>query len=128
MILMPRRRSSSPARASAETPWRRHLLVASGCAAVGVAVHAAGSFLPALVTTVGLGVGLLGASFLLAWAADAGEAVFSGGLVLAAVAPGLVTALQRRVTGGILGPIITHLVWSLGMLFLLPPMLSIGAP
>lgn len=49
-------------------------------------------------------------------------------LVLAAVALGLVTALQRRVTGGILGPIITHLVWSLGMLFLLPPMLAIGAP
>ena len=48
-------------------------------------------------------------------------------LVLAAVALGLVTALQRRVTGGILGPIITHLVWSLGMLFLLPPMLAIGA-
>ncbi len=49
-------------------------------------------------------------------------------LVLAAVALGVVTGLQRRVTGGILGPIITHLVWSLGMLFLLPPMLSIGAP
>ena len=49
-------------------------------------------------------------------------------LVLAAVLLGLVTGLQRRVTGGILGPIITHLVWSLGMLFLLPPMLSIGAP
>jgi membrane protease YdiL (CAAX protease family) len=48
-------------------------------------------------------------------------------LVLAALALGLVTALQRRVTGGILGPVITHLVWSLGMLFLLPPMLSIGA-
>jgi cation:H+ antiporter len=38
------------------------------------------------VGTVGLGVGLLGASFLLAWAADAGEAVFSGGLVLAVIA------------------------------------------
>ena len=41
-------------------------------------------------------------------------------LVFAAAVLGLVTALQRRVTGGILGPIITHLVWSLGMLFLLP--------
>jgi membrane protease YdiL (CAAX protease family) len=49
-------------------------------------------------------------------------------LVLAALALGLVTGLQRRVTGGILGPVITHLVWSLGMLFLLPPTLSIGAP
>ena len=34
----------------------------------------------------GSGIGLIGASFMLAWAADAGEAVFSGGLVLAAVA------------------------------------------
>ena len=41
-------------------------------------------------------------------------------LVLAARLLGLLTALQRRVTGGILGPIVTHLTWSLGMLFLLP--------
>jgi uncharacterized protein len=45
-------------------------------------------------------------------------------LVLAAAILGLVVGLQRRVTGGILGPIITHLVWSLGMLFLLPQALS----
>ena len=37
---------------------------------------------------------------------------------------GLVVGLQRRVTGGILGPIVTHLTWSLGMLFLLPHALS----
>lgn len=41
-------------------------------------------------------------------------------LVLAGALLGLITGLQRRVTGGILGPIITHLVWSLGMLLLLP--------
>src|SRR4029453_14893004 len=35
---------------------------------------------------IGLGMGLIGASFLLAWAADAGERVFSGGLVLALIA------------------------------------------
>jgi membrane protease YdiL (CAAX protease family) len=45
-------------------------------------------------------------------------------LVLAAAVLGLVVGLQRRVTGGILGPIITHLTWSLGMLFLLGPVLS----
>lgn len=45
-------------------------------------------------------------------------------LVLAAAVVGLVVGLQRRVTGGILGPIITHLTWSLGMLFLLPPVLA----
>ena len=45
-------------------------------------------------------------------------------LVLAAAVVGLVVGLQRRVTGGILGPIITHLTWSLGMLFLLPAALG----
>ena len=45
-------------------------------------------------------------------------------LVLAAAILGLVVGLQRRVTGGILGPTITHLTWSLGMLFLLPLVLS----
>jgi membrane protease YdiL (CAAX protease family) len=45
-------------------------------------------------------------------------------LVLAGLLVGLVVGLQRRVTGGILGPIITHLTWSLGMLFLLPYVLD----
>ena len=45
-------------------------------------------------------------------------------LVLAAALVGLVVGLQRRVTGGILGPTVTHLTWSLGMLFLLPPLLD----
>lgn len=47
-------------------------------------------------------------------------------LVLAAAAVGLVTALQRRVTGGVLGPIITHVTWSTGMLLLLPPVLQLA--
>jgi membrane protease YdiL (CAAX protease family) len=45
-------------------------------------------------------------------------------LAFAAAILGLVVALQRRVTGGILAPTITHLLWSLGMLFLLPPALA----
>ncbi|GAB2763702.1 CPBP family intramembrane metalloprotease [Terrabacter koreensis] len=45
-------------------------------------------------------------------------------LVFAAAVIGVVTGLQRRVTGGFLGPIITHVVWSTGMLVLLPPALS----
>lgn len=45
-------------------------------------------------------------------------------LVFAAAVVGLVVGLQRRVTGGILGPVVTHLTWSLGMLFLLPPVLD----
>ena len=47
-------------------------------------------------------------------------------LVLAAAVIGLVTALQRRVTGGILGPAITHVTWSTGMLLLLPPALGLA--
>ncbi|MHA6512314.1 CPBP family intramembrane glutamic endopeptidase [Tessaracoccus sp. Z1128] len=47
-------------------------------------------------------------------------------LTFAAVCLGLLTAAQRRVTGGVLGPIASHLTWSLGMLFLLPPILSPG--
>jgi len=53
----------------------------------------------------------------------------AGGIPLLAFAGlvlGAVTALQRRVTHGVLAPIITHLTWTLGMLFLLPPMLEIG--
>lgn len=45
-------------------------------------------------------------------------------LVLAALCVGLVCTLQRRVTGGVLGPVITHVTWSSGMLLLLPPLLS----
>lgn len=48
-------------------------------------------------------------------------------LVLAAGLLGVLTALQRRVTGGILGPVVTHLTWSLGMLLLLPAVLSTGS-
>lgn len=47
-------------------------------------------------------------------------------LVLAAVMLGLLTGLQRRATGGFLGPVVTHLTWSLGMLFLLPSALHAG--
>ena len=45
-------------------------------------------------------------------------------LAFAAALIGTVVALQRRATGGVLGPMITHVVWSSGMLFLLPPVLQ----
>lgn len=45
-------------------------------------------------------------------------------LVLAALLLGLVTGLQRRVTGGVLAPILTHITWSSGMLLLLPAVLQ----
>ena len=47
----------------------------------------------------------------------------NGMLVFAAVVLGLVVGLQRRVTGGVLAPILTHVTWSMSMLFLLPPLL-----
>ncbi|HKJ11547.1 MAG TPA: type II CAAX endopeptidase family protein [Ornithinimicrobium sp.] len=49
-------------------------------------------------------------------------------LVFAAVVLGTMVGLQRRVTGGVLGPIITHLVWSMSMLFILPPLLMALTP
>jgi membrane protease YdiL (CAAX protease family) len=45
-------------------------------------------------------------------------------LVFAAAVIGTVVALQRRVTGGVVGPMITHVIWSGGMVFLLPPLLD----
>jgi cation:H+ antiporter len=66
--------------------WRKQLSIAVGCAALGVVVHLAGPIIPVQLATLGLAVGLVGASFLLAWAADAGEAVFSGGVILALIA------------------------------------------
>ncbi len=41
-------------------------------------------------------------------------------LAFAAALLGVVVGLERRASGGILGPIITHLVWSLSMLLILP--------
>jgi uncharacterized protein len=45
-------------------------------------------------------------------------------LVFAALTLGVVLAAQRRSSGGILAPIITHITWSAAMLFLLPPLFS----
>ncbi len=41
-------------------------------------------------------------------------------LAFAAVLLGTVVGLQRRASGGILGPILTHVTWSVSMLFALP--------
>jgi membrane protease YdiL (CAAX protease family) len=45
-------------------------------------------------------------------------------LVFAALVLGPVLALQRRASGGVLAPIITHITWSTLMLFLLPPLFA----
>jgi membrane protease YdiL (CAAX protease family) len=44
-------------------------------------------------------------------------------LVFAAFVLGLVLALQRRASGGILAPILTHITWSTTMLFALPALI-----
>ncbi len=46
-------------------------------------------------------------------------------LVFAATVLGVLVGLQRRVTGGVLAPVLTHVTWSLGMLFILPPLLNV---
>lgn len=46
-------------------------------------------------------------------------------LALAALVLGLLTGAQRRVTGGVLAPIITHVIWSSSMLLLLPSALDL---
>jgi membrane protease YdiL (CAAX protease family) len=45
-------------------------------------------------------------------------------LVFAALVMGLLFATQRRATGGVLAPMITHLTWSTIMVLALPPLLA----
>jgi len=45
-------------------------------------------------------------------------------LVFAATVLGVLVGLQRRVSGGVLAPMLTHLTWSMGMLFILPPLMA----
>ena len=72
-------------------------------AAIGVRHAVAGSALLYTATTVASGNAML---------------------VFAAAVLGLLVGLERRVTGGVLAPIITHVTWSLGMLFVLPPLMG----
>ncbi len=46
-------------------------------------------------------------------------------LSFAAVLLGLIVGLQRRASGGILAPILTHCTWSLAMLFALPAVFGV---
>ncbi|WP_420093347.1 CPBP family intramembrane glutamic endopeptidase [Mycolicibacter nonchromogenicus] len=45
-------------------------------------------------------------------------------LGIAAVVLGTVCALERRATGGVLAPVLTHLVWGLVMMLVLPPLFA----
>jgi membrane protease YdiL (CAAX protease family) len=46
-------------------------------------------------------------------------------LGFAAIILGTVCALERRATGGILAPVLTHLVWGLIMVLVLPPLFGL---
>jgi uncharacterized protein len=46
-------------------------------------------------------------------------------LVFAAVIVGLVCGYERRATGGVLAPILTHVFWGLIMVFVLPPVFGL---
>jgi membrane protease YdiL (CAAX protease family) len=48
-------------------------------------------------------------------------------LAFTAAVLGTVAALERRASGGILAPILTHITWSLSMLFVLPPLFAATA-
>jgi cation:H+ antiporter len=67
------------------TPWQRRILEACSCALAGMAAAVAGGRLPAIIAAAMLGAGVLGASLLLAWAADAAEVDLSGRLVIMVV-------------------------------------------
>ena len=54
-------------------------------------------------------------------------ATIAGGnpvLVFSAVVLGTAVGLQRRASGGVLAPILTHITWSLSLLFVLPPIFA----
>jgi membrane protease YdiL (CAAX protease family) len=46
-------------------------------------------------------------------------------LGFAAIILGLVCAFERRATGGVLAPMLTHLVWGLIMVLALPPVFGL---
>jgi membrane protease YdiL (CAAX protease family) len=70
------------------------------------AVYAAVPRHPVVVTTVAYSLATL--------------ATGNVSLVFAAVLLGAVVGLERRASGGILAPILTHCTWSITMLFALP--------
>jgi membrane protease YdiL (CAAX protease family) len=74
------------------------------------AAYAAITRRPVLWTTVAYGVATLATGNVM--------------LAFAAVLLGVVVALERRASGGILAPILTHCTWSLVMLFALPAVFS----
>ncbi|MGX6604961.1 CPBP family intramembrane glutamic endopeptidase [Micromonosporaceae bacterium Da 78-11] len=97
-----------------------------------------GSIVPITVVTLVNGIaeeiffrGALFAAIGRRWAVPISTVVYAGAtlatgnpmLVFAAFLLGLVLALQRRASGGVLAPILTHITWSTTMLFALPALI-----
>jgi cation:H+ antiporter len=66
--------------------WQRRLRLALTCVAVGLLCRHSGLPLPPPLETVAFGLGLGGASFVLAWAGEAAETEVSGAVVLTLIA------------------------------------------
>jgi hypothetical protein len=78
----------------------------------GALYTALGRFHPVLVSTV---------LYVIATAATTGNPM----LGFAAIILGTVCALERRVTGGVLAPMLTHFFWGLVMVLALPPLFGV---
>lgn len=78
-------------------------------------------FRGALFAAIGVKHPVLISTFIYAVATVAGG---NPVLVFAAAVLGAVVGLQRRAAGGVLGPILTHVTWSMTMLFVLPPLFA----
>ncbi len=78
----------------------------------GALYTALGRFHPVLVSTV---------LYVIATAVTTGNPM----LGLAAIILGTVCAFERRVTGGVLAPMLTHFFWGLVMVLALPPMFGV---
>lgn len=78
----------------------------------GALYTALGRFHPVLVST---------ALYVIATAATTGNPM----LGLAAIILGTVCAFERRVTGGVLAPMLTHFFWGLVMVLALPPIFGV---
>jgi uncharacterized protein len=98
-------------------PWRLTMAIAlvGGIAEElfyrGALYTALGRYHPALVSTVVYVAATLASGNLM--------------LAFAAIVLGTVCALERRATGGVLAPILTHFVWTLVVLLALPPLFGL---
>ncbi len=78
----------------------------------GALYSALGKHHPAIISTV-------------VYALAIGVSTLNPMLTFAAIILGAVCAFERRATGGVLAPILTHMVWGLIMVLVLPPVFGV---